>query len=125
MKKIFFIMTILFVSLAFCGCTQTNDSNKKSQIDESKWLLKEWEHGDKYPYTKDDLSLYCKDSAVWIEDFEGNKYALNGIAKSLLKNEKKYKGGTDLILKSGMQDLYSPDEALGFCLQVNYENYHQ
>lgn len=125
MKKIFFIMAILFVSLTFYGCTQTNDSNKKSQIDESKWLLKEWEHGDKYPYIKDDLSLYCKDSAVWIEDFEGNKYALNGIAKSLLKNEKNYKGGTDLILKSGMQDLYSPDEALSFCLQVNYENYHQ
>lgn len=125
MKKFLSILTILFVSLTFCGCTQTTDSNKKSQIDESKWLLKEWEHGEKYPYIKDDLSLYCKDSAVWIEDFEGNKYALNGIAKSLLKNEKNYKGGTDLILKKDMQDLYSPEEALKFCLQVNYENYHQ
>ena len=40
----------------------------------------------------------------------------NNIAKIMLQNDKNYKGGTNLILKQGMQDLYSPKEALTFCL---------
>lgn len=121
--KIFLIIVIVFVAFVVLIIatapenSQTIQANK--QNGEPKWLLKEWEYGEKYPYTLDDLTINCKASAVWLEDVNGNKYALNGFAKSMLKNDKKYKGTTDAILKKGMADLYLPNDALKICLPVN------
>lgn len=121
MKKLLSIAVLLCSIIVLTGCNQQPEqvnSKISNPNDEAKWLLTENEFGEKYPYTVDQLSIYCQKEAVWLEDVEGNKYALNGIAKSFLKGDKKYKGGTDLILKQGMPDLYSPTEALGFCLRI-------
>lgn len=122
MKKVLSFLTLGIVIITFYGCTSSTPSNSPQ---EPKWLLKEVEYGAKYPYSEDGLSLYCEDSAIWLETVEGFKYALNSSATELLKNEKNYKGKTDLILKNGMTDLYTEDEALKICLPVTYQNYHQ
>ena len=98
MKKVLSFLTLGIVIITFYGCTSSTPSNSPQ---EPKWLLKEVEYGAKYPYSEDGLSLYCEDSAIWLETVEGFKYALNSSATELLKNEKNYKGKAGTILASG------------------------
>ncbi|GEM_PF-5578801 len=126
-KKILNILTFCLILTMTCGCGSKTSQTPESQTtnNENAWLITEDEHPNNYPYTVNYLSCYCKDSAVWLEDVEGNKYALNGLAMNLLKNEKNYKGTTNLILKKNKSDLYTPEETLKICMPVTYENYHQ
>lgn len=114
-------IVLFFIILVFVVIN--DDSAPKSETgkkqDEAEWLIKQWEYGEKYPYKIDELMLYCKGDAVWFEDIEGKKYALNGTAKSYLKNDKNYKGDTEAILKPGAADLFTPDVAFGKCLRIN------
>ena len=118
--KIFCSIVAILAILVIAIClTPDNKKEETTQTNNAQYLIKENEHGKNYPYTKDDLMVVCKKSAVWLEDVEGNKYALNGIAKNMLKSDSKYKGGTDLILKNGMVDLYTPNDALKFCIRMD------
>ena len=118
--KVFCSIVAVLAILVIAICLMPdNKKEETAQTNDIRYLIQANEHGEKYPYTKDDLMVVCKKSAVWLQDIEGNEYALNGIAKSMLKDDKKYKGGTDLILKKGMSDLYTPTEAFEFCVRVD------
>ncbi len=119
----------LIMAIALFGGDDTTTTKKeqaqeKKTKNEASWLIVQHEHGDKYPYNEDYLSMYCQGSAVWFETNEGNLYSLNDVAHHLLKNDKNYKGDTSLILKEGMHDLYTPKEALNFCYKKTFANYH-
>lgn len=128
LKKVFLITSLvvtglimLILAIAISSDSETPVTTNKeitAKNDEGAWLIKSWEYGEKYPYIKDDLVIMCKDSAIWLEDIDGGKYALNGIAKSMLKNEKKYQGGTEKLLKPGKIDLLTIPEAEQRCLRV-------
>ena len=107
------IMFVLAIAIS-----SENPKPESAAKDEAAWLIKFWEYGENYPYSIDDLTIMCQASAVWLENTNGDKYALNGIAKSMFKNDKKYKGGTDLILKPGKTDLFTPAEAAQRCLRL-------
>ncbi len=127
MNKFLIIMSIIvcfFVFLVFISSSENTDTKKASQ-NEAKWALNKATLGEKYPYTIDDLILRCeftnrydKSLAIWLEDIEGNKYGLNGSAKTKFLNDKKYKGYSDLILKENKSDLYSGKEAENICLKT-------
>lgn len=119
MKRIFSSFIVLLAILSLCGCNSQSQNENQTQNNEAAWLIVEHEHGQNYPYVKDTLTLYCYNNGVWLEDVDGNKYALNGIAINLLKNNQQYKGTTEKILKQGKSDLYTPDEAMQHCLNLS------
>lgn len=123
MKKILSILTVLFISLSLCGCGNNNAATTQSDNNSPQWIIAEHEYGEKYPYNEYYLELYCYKEAVWFEDSAGNQYSINGIAKSLLKNNPKYKGGTEKILKNGMLDLFTPTEAMNRCYKLSDGEY--
>ena len=115
---IVYIVFALILGIAISG---NNDKKENKTNNESpKWMLAEHEYGDKYPYTEYYLELYCYKDSVWLENAEGDIYPLNGIAKSsYLKNNPKFKNSTKPILKKGMQDLFTPSEALNICFRLD------
>ena len=115
----FLLAVILIIETAQKDTPKVNKSETQTQNEDTpKWLIAEHDYGENYPYTKYYLTIYAYNNGVWLEDNYGNKYALNGIAINLLKNNKKYKGSTALILKSGKVDLFSAEEALKYAINL-------
>ncbi|MBP3846233.1 hypothetical protein J6I39_00625 [bacterium] len=130
-KKIFiglgvaYVVFALILAVALFGNDNNKDIKKTTQKEEApKWIIAEHEHGDKYPYSEHYLELYCYADSVWFESADGNIYPLNGLAKSSnLKNSPKFNNDTKPILKEGMQDLFTPAEALNICYKLNDAEY--
>jgi hypothetical protein len=123
-KKILISLGIAYVVFALIlGVAISGNDNKKENTTKEeapKWIIAEHEYGDKYPYTEYYLSLYCYADSVWLESDDGNIYPLNGLAKSsILKESPKFNKDTSPILKNGMQDLFTPSEALNICYKLN------
>lgn len=97
---------------------QPNPTEKSQKKDEVKWIISTADYGANYPYTEDNLTIYCYKNAVWLEDAMSNRYALNGFAMNLLKNKKNYKGTTEKILKPNKADVYLPAEAQQYCIML-------
>lgn len=125
-KKIFITLGILYVVFMILIFAASNTDNKElnkteqQKNDAPSWIIAKHEYGDKYPYTEYYLELYCYADSVWFETAEGNIYPINGLAKSsYLKDSPKFKKDTTPILKKGMQDLFTPTEALKLCYKLN------
>lgn len=114
-KKIFIGLGIAYVFFAvILGATNTHT---KKEI-ENPNLLTVAKLGDDYPYTIDNVELKCSPvDAVWVETRSGEKYALNGLAMNLLKDDPSYKGDTNQILKSNKTDFDFLNKGFEICKQ--------
>lgn len=89
----------IIIFMCICVVLLCVFSSKKS--DPSRLTVAEFK--EKYPYTIDNLRLFCEKDAVWLMDSKGYKYPLNGTAINKLKS---LHGTKDIkeILKSNSED---------------------
>lgn len=107
-KKIFITIGVLYVIFSILIIASTDKTNPN--------VLTVKEYGEKYPYTIDNVELFCRPvDAVYIETKNGEKYALNGLAMNLLKNDPKYKGNTNAILKPTKTDVEFLNKGFELC----------
>lgn len=115
-----FIVIILAVIFLFKGCvdfvredfTKFNAKVEATKAEnEAKHLITKEKFGENYPFTIDNLTLKCENDAVWVEDSEHNKYALNGLADTEFKGREDYKGYTTSIEKPNPE---IPGTTLGY-----------
>lgn len=115
----FSLIVILIVAMAQKQTPDVGKNETQTQNEDApKSFIAEHDYGENYPYTEYYLTIYAYNNGVWLEDDFGNKYALNEIAINLLKDNKKYKGTTAVILKAGKVDLFSPEEALKYAINL-------
>ena len=111
-KKILITIAILYGFFMILMLFAQNGDNTKNNPN----LLNIEKLGEKYPYTIDNMELKCSPiNAVWIKSESGEKYALNGNAINNLKNDPKYKGTTNLILKQNKNDFDILQQGFKIC----------
>lgn len=74
-----FLKIVIFVFIGvilLCVFSSKNSDPSRLTVAEFK---------EKYPYTIDNLRLFCEKDAVWLMDSKGYKYPLNGAAINKLK----------------------------------------
>lgn len=98
-KKILITLGVLYLIFMILMFAAMNNEDKNPN------LLTVEKYGESYPYTIDNMELKCSLSAVWVETQSGEKYALNGLAINLLKDDPLFKGDTKQILKPNKTDI--------------------
>lgn len=88
--RIFLISAAIFAALVILIIAAAPDNEQN--------VITRKEYGDKYPFTIDNLSLYCENSAVYMKDKKLNIYPLNGLAKSKFKGHSNLKSLEDIWL---------------------------